>query len=181
MVGLPKCTKFFLPTPKEHKWKSAKMLNHEALYIPLTLEKAGDRGALGHTVHVPWSCSPSLSQGRKALKYRKAVYTFYQILWVSPFERYAFWSSELCWNCLGPISNSSKHQLTLLAAITNSCLYISNALGCGSPLLKLPDMSVLNIKHLTVSQKLTVHSTDLFCQEPNSNFYFFFPIRTEHI
>lgn len=100
VVWFPICTKFFIQTLKEHKWKSIKMLNHKALYTALTLERTGDRGALGHTVHVPWNCSPSLSQGMKALKYRKAVYTFYLIFWVYPFERYTFWSSELCWNCL---------------------------------------------------------------------------------
>lgn len=54
-------------------------------------------------------------------------------------------SSELCWNYLGPTSNGSK--LTLLVVITTSSLYISYALGHGSPSLKLTDMSVLNLIH----------------------------------
>lgn len=174
-VWLPTCTKLFIRTLKEHKWKSAKMLNVEALYTPLTLEQAGDRGALGHTVHVTWSCSPSLSQGRKAPRYRKAVYKFYQIFWVCPFKHYTFWSSELCWNHLGPISNGSKHQLTLLVVITACCLYISYAFGCGSPLLKLTDMSVLNIIHLwgTVFHKSWLFSPWV-CSARNQILTFFF-------
>lgn len=79
MVWLPTCTKLFPGTSREPKWMSAKMLNHETLYTPPTLEKVGDRGALGHRVHVTWSCSPSLSQARKALKYRKVACTFFQM------------------------------------------------------------------------------------------------------
>lgn len=174
VVWLPMGTKLFIQTLKELKWKSAKMLNLEALYTPLTLEQAGDRGALGHTVHVSWSCSPPLSQGRKAPKYRKNVYTFHQIFCVCPFEHCTFWSSDPGWNYLGPISNSSKQQLTLLVVITASCLYISYALGCGSPPLKLTYVKYYTFLGNGVSQKLAVQSMGLFCQEPNPNFFFFF-------
>lgn len=181
VVWLPTCTKLFLGTLREHKWKSAKMLNHEALYTSLTLEKVVDRGALGHTVHVMWSCSPSLSQGRNALQYRKAVYTFCQMFWVCPFEllhllSVTFW--VYIWAVLTlPWASWSWFQA---AAYTLGSDYHLLPVHFLCPRMWITFAKTDRYVHVkqyaswghSVSQKLTVQSMSLFCKEPNSLVFF---------
>lgn len=172
VVWLPTCTKLFLGTSREPKWMSAKMLNHETLYTPPTLEKVGDRGALGRRVHVTVPLCPR--EGKLSSTGRLLIHFFWCFEY-APLNCYTFWSSELRWNSFGPISRGSKQQLTLLVVITTSYLYLSYALGCGPPLLRPTGMSMLNSIHLwgTVFHKSWLFSPWV-CSARNQILFFFF-------